>query len=82
MIKLKKHVFVIFLILLFFSLEGLSSENTNSIRFVYISDLNLYPTPQETQRLKSKYEKLDGLLLYETQAIFQEIIRHINKNYK
>ncbi len=81
MIKLINYIVTIFLILTLFSITAFSIENSESLRFVYVSDLNLYPTPQETQRLKSKYEKSDGLLLYETQAIFQEIVRYINKNY-
>ncbi len=69
----------IFLFIFFSIISFASVENKESIKFVYITDLNLYPTPLENARQKSEYEKKDGILLYETQAIFQEIIRYLNQ---
>ncbi len=59
----------------FFAQDNLS----NGLKFIYISDLNLYPTPSITQSRKHDSEKSRGLLIYESQAIFQEIIRYINQ---
>ena len=76
----KKKVFIIiaFLCLFFAGLTSVLSNN-DSIKIVYITDLNLYPTPSSSQRVKHILEKKDGLLLFESQAVFQEIIRYINQ---
>lgn len=56
------------------------SYANNNIRFLYVSNLNLYPTPITTIHEKCYLEKKYGFLIYESQSIFQEIIRYINKN--
>lgn len=57
----------------------LSSYAGNSIKFLYISNLNLLPTPLSTKIEKSNIEKKYGLLIYESQSVFQELIRYINQ---
>ncbi len=69
----------LFLFIFFPIISPASIENKESIKFIYITDLNLYPTPLENARQKNEYEKKDGILLYETQAVFQEIIRYLNQ---
>ena len=74
-------VFLVILVLLFFStfLTALPLENEATLRFVYIPDLNLFPTPIASKREKHHLEKKYGLLIYESQAIFQELVRFINR---
>ncbi len=52
---------------------------SRKFKFVYITDLNLYPTPIKTQYVKHSVEKDKGLLIYETQVILQELIKTINQ---
>lgn len=56
-----------------------SQQEDDSLKFVYIADLNLYPTPIISQRVKHDLEKEKGLLIYESQTIFQDIVKYINK---
>ena len=51
----------------------------DKINVVYISDLNLYHTPSQSQIEKSSLEKNFGILVYESQTVFQEIIKYINQ---
>lgn len=84
-----KSVIAIFLLfyLIYFSLLKVDSLDTEkflrnkSLSFIYISDLNLYPTPIVRQNVKHPLEKQYGLQIYESQAIFQEIIRYINHKF-
>jgi len=64
---------------LFGILDKSFSEEGNTIKFVCISDLNLYPTPIQNPTQKHLLEKKYGLLIYESQAVFQDIIRYINQ---
>lgn len=63
----------------YFSNASALTKHDNSLKIVYITDLNLYPTPSVRNTEKSLLEKKIGLLLYESQAIFQEIIRDLNQ---
>lgn len=78
-----KTVFIIIGILYLFFVGHINAflckENTGNLKLVYITDLNLYPTPSVSQREKHAVEKEDGLLIYESQAIFQEIVKNINQ---
>lgn len=56
-----------------------SHINDNVVKVVYIADLNLSHTPLQTQNSKSNLEKQFGILLYESQAVFQELIKNINQ---
>ena len=56
-----------------------SYVSDDKISIVYISDLNLYNTPSQNQLEKHMLEKRFGVLVYESQAIFQEIIKYINQ---
>jgi hypothetical protein len=58
---------------------SLVSNNSNKVSIVYISDLNLYHTPAQNQSEKHILEKQFGILVYESQAVLQEIIRYINQ---
>lgn len=83
MAKKVKLVFIIITLLFgFFYLNNaytFYTKGDNSLKFVYISDLNLYPTPFESQKEKHILEKQFGLLIYESQAVFQDIIRFLNE---
>ncbi len=77
-----KTVFIIinFFILIFITLlHAYSNEEDNKLTLAYISDLNLTPTPFISQRIKHKLEKENGLLVYESQAIFQDIVKYLNQ---
>lgn len=78
-----KTVFIIIVLIVFTLIPFLSvyssEEEDNSLTLVYISDLNLFPTPLISQREKHELEKQDGLLVYESQAVFQDIVRYINQ---
>ncbi|OGI20557.1 MAG: hypothetical protein A3B68_05805 [Candidatus Melainabacteria bacterium RIFCSPHIGHO2_02_FULL_34_12] len=54
-------------------------DNHKHISFAYITDLNLYPTPLVSRREKNILEKNNGLLIYESQVILQDVIRYINQ---
>lgn len=76
-ICLRKIIYFFIISVLLLSLpSGLAASRT---RLVFLSDSNLYPTPVSTIRTKSYYEKKNGLLVYESQAILQELIRYINQ---
>jgi uncharacterized pyridoxamine 5'-phosphate oxidase family protein len=70
-------LFLSFLILLNFNYSFVS-PHPHTIKFVYIPDLNLYPTPASNIRTKSKLEKEKGLLFHESQAVFQDLISYVN----
>ena len=76
---------IIFLIITSICLFGLglsvlaSQVSGNRVNIAYISDLNLYHTPSQTQGVKHVLEKKIGVQVYESQAIFQEIIKYINQ---
>ena len=73
-------IILIFITLLYPAINNKSySDDGNSIKFVYITDLNLYPTPLENKIQKHLLEKKYGLLIFETQAIFQGIVSLINQ---
>ena len=55
------------------------NESKDKITVIYISDLNLFHTPFQNQIEKSALEKKIGILVYESQAVFQELIRDINQ---
>ena len=55
------------------------NESKDKITVIYISDLNLFHTPFQNQIEKSALEKKFGILVYESQAVFQELIRDINQ---
>ena len=63
-------------VLMAFQISGAIEKK---LRFVYITDLNLYHTPNSTQTKKHINELKNGILVYESQAIFQELIRELNK---
>lgn len=76
-IKIVIVSFVLFLVFIINCLEV--SSGNNSLNIVYITDLNLYPTPSVSSEDPHPLERESGLLIYESQAIFQEIIRYINQ---
>ena len=59
-----------------------SPINNDNVNIVYISDLNLYHTPSQNQGENHVLEKKFGILVYESQAVFQELIRYINQKLK
>jgi len=69
--------FVSFLILLNFNYSFVFPHE-RIIKFVYVTDLNLYPTPCSNIRTKSKLEIEKGLLFYESQAVLQDLVSYIN----
>ena len=81
--NIKQKIFLI--IFTFISLLGcvLSASSFNDskdkITVIYISDLNLFHTPFQNQVEKSVLEKKFGILVYESQAVFQEVIKRINE---
>lgn len=81
---MKKVLIVLFLLFLLDSSLALveSNEGNRSFKIVYITDLNLYPTPLTSKKEKHILEKGIGLLIYESQAIFLDLIRYLNKNEK
>ena len=52
---------------------------SDKLRIVYITDLNLYNTPSQSQGEKHILEKKFGILVYESQTVFQETIKYINQ---
>ena len=56
-----------------------AQNNSDTIKIIYLPDLNLYPTPLVRPKEKDILEKSFGFLIYESQAIFQDIIRFINQ---
>lgn len=60
-----------------FSMCSFAAEGDKT-RFVYLSDLNLLPTPDSNIRTKSIPEKAKGLLVHESQAVLQDLISYIN----
>ena len=77
-----KTVFIIivfFILILGTFLYAYSHEEDNKLTLAYISDLNLAPTPFVSQRVKHKLEKENGLLIYESQAVFQDIVKYLNE---
>ena len=81
-IKIKTVFIIIVLITSFFltfSYANSVEEDNNNLTLVYISDLNLAPTPFVDQREKHALEALDGLLVYESQVIFQDIVKYLNQ---
>lgn len=76
---------IIFTIITLICLLGPASSvlashiNDNAIKVVYITDLNLFHTPSQTQINKSNLENQFGILLYESQAVFQELVKNINQ---
>lgn len=78
-------VFILFITFFFSSgfsfLNPIELSNENKKIIIYITDLNLYPTPLTKPIIKNLSEKKNGLLIYESQTIFQEIIRFINQKY-
>ena len=82
LIKVKTLIIIIALAAFMFTAFSsvYSSEEDNNLTLVYISDLNLLPTPSVSQREKHELEKTLGLLVYESQAIFQDIVKYINQN--
>lgn len=81
LLYLRKVLYSFILLFLIIFVSSLPNcANSHSItKIVFLSDSNLYSTPVSTIRAKSFYEKKNGLLVYESQAIFQEIVRHINQ---
>ncbi|MBI3589946.1 MAG: hypothetical protein HY094_01040 [Candidatus Melainabacteria bacterium] len=82
-IKVKRVSILVVLICILLASYNYANSYTDAanLKLVYISDLNLFPTPSVSQREKHIAEKQYGLLLFESQAIFQEIIRYINQKF-
>lgn len=55
-------------------------NTTKNTKLVYVTDLNLFPTPLAKKEQKHVLEKTYGVQVYESQTIFQEIIRYLNKD--
>lgn len=70
--------FLSFILIFVQSLPNIAYSDFKT-RIIFLSDLNLYPTPVSTIRAKSSLEKKNGLLVYESQAILQELIGYINQ---
>lgn len=83
-VKQKNFLIIITLIALFVwhSLVFALQVSDDKISIIYISDLNLYHTPSQSQGIKHTLEKKFGILIYESQAVFQEIIGYINQKLK
>ena len=79
--QIKSILIILFLLslILIISLKTFSSGQQENVKFVYIVDLNLFPTPFISKREKHFVELKHGLLIYESQAIFQDIIKFINQ---
>lgn len=76
--KVLYSFFLSFILIFVQSLPNIAHSELKT-RLIFLSDLNLYPTPVSTIRVKSFYENKNGLLVYESQAVLQEIIRYINQ---
>lgn len=80
---IKQKIFSIIIALICFFGSGLSVSasylSANKVNILYISDLNLYHTPSQNQGEKHILEKKFGIQVYESQTVFQEIIRYINQ---
>lgn len=73
--KITKIIVLFFVVFSIF----LRSYAEDNIKFLYISNLNLLPTPISTKTEKSNIEKKYGFLIYESQSVFQEFIRYVNQ---
>ena len=83
MVGRKQKIFLIIIALIslfrcYLSASALYASD-DKINILYISDLNLYHTPSQNQEGKHILEKKFGIQIYESQAIFQEIIKYINQ---
>ena len=80
-----KKILIVFLLIFLLSTSYATAKNNvshNVIKFAYIPDLNLYPTPGASFKEKNLVEMKRGILLYENQSVFQDIIRQINLQIK
>ena len=79
-----KHKIKIFFVLIFifafchYYTFSFGKDN-DTLKIAYITDLNLYPTPVINKAEKSYKESRAGLLIYESQSIFQEIVKCLNQ---
>lgn len=77
----KRKILFVLIVLVFLNFINScvrSHAYDDTLRFVYITDLNLYPTPLIKQNV---LEEKDGLLIYESQTIFHEIVGYINQKF-
>ena len=68
--------------LLISNCQQVRANSKDSVDLVYITDLNLYPTPSTNELSLHDLEKQSGILVYESQTILQEIVNKLNKEIK